>query len=66
MDWSLVDYCNVFISCLDPHSDGTHSLQMIHWYASDEMQKISKSVPVKKQTHVHFQTISNIILVEQQ
>ncbi|XP_052468399.1 egl nine homolog 1 isoform X3 [Carassius gibelio] len=27
MDWSAVDYCDVFISCLDPHSDGTHSLQ---------------------------------------
>uniref|UniRef100_A0A8C2JUW6 Leptin receptor overlapping transcript-like 1 n=1 Tax=Cyprinus carpio TaxID=7962 RepID=A0A8C2JUW6_CYPCA len=24
----LVDYCDVFISCLDSHSDGTHSLQM--------------------------------------
>ncbi len=21
-----VDYCDVFISCLDSHSDGTHSL----------------------------------------
>ncbi len=27
MDWSHVDYCDVFISCLDSHSDGTHSLQ---------------------------------------
>ncbi len=25
----LVDYCDVFISCLDSHSDGTHSLQRI-------------------------------------
>ncbi len=32
----LVDYCNVFISCLlDSHSDGTHSLQRIHWWARD-------------------------------
>ncbi len=23
---SLGDYCDVFISCLDSHSDGTHSL----------------------------------------
>ncbi len=30
MDRSGVDYCNVFISRLDSHSDGTHSLQMIH------------------------------------
>ncbi len=27
----LVDYCNVFISCLD----GTHSLQRIHWWANN-------------------------------
>ncbi len=27
----LVDYCDVFISCLDSDSDGTHSLQRIHW-----------------------------------
>ncbi len=37
LEWSglLVDYCDVFISCLDSHSDGTHSLQRIHWWASD-------------------------------
>ncbi len=28
MNWShFVNFCNVFISCLDSHSDGTHSLQ---------------------------------------
>ncbi len=37
MDWSGVDYCDVFISCLDSHSDGTHSLQWIHWWVSDVM-----------------------------
>ncbi len=26
----LVDYCDVFISSLDSHSEGTHSLQRIH------------------------------------
>ncbi len=26
MDWSGVDYRDVFISCLDSYSDGTHSL----------------------------------------
>ncbi len=31
MDWSGVDCCDVFISCLDSHSDGTHSLQRIRW-----------------------------------
>ncbi len=31
MDYCVdVDYCDVFISCLDAHSDGTHSLQMIN------------------------------------
>ncbi len=37
LEWCglLVDYCDVFISCLDSHSDGTHSLQSIHWWASD-------------------------------
>ncbi len=39
----LVDYCGVFISCLDSHSDGTHSLQRIHWWASDVMLHFSKS-----------------------
>ncbi len=41
--WTGVDYCYVFISCLDSHSDGTHSLQCIHCWASDEMLHFSKS-----------------------
>ncbi len=36
-------YCDVFINCLDSHSDGTHSLQRIHWWASDIMLHFSKS-----------------------
>ncbi len=39
----LVDYCDVFISCLDSHSGGTHSLQRIHWWASDVTLHFSKS-----------------------
>ncbi len=37
LEWCglLVVYCDVFISCLDSHSDGTHSLQRIHWWTSD-------------------------------
>ncbi len=35
LDWRDVDYCCVFIICLDSHSDGTHSLQRIHWWTSD-------------------------------
>ncbi len=34
INWSGVDYCDVFISCLDSHSDGTHSLQRIHCWAT--------------------------------
>ncbi len=45
-----MDYCDVFISCLDSHSDGTHSLQRIHWWASHVMLHFSKSLPIKKQT----------------
>ncbi len=32
LEWCglLVNYCDVFISCLDSHSDGTHSLQKIY------------------------------------
>ncbi len=44
MDWSGVDYCDVFISSLDSHSDGTHSLQSnIHCWESDAMLHFSKS-----------------------
>ncbi len=27
----VVDYCEGFMSCLESHSDGTHSLLGIHW-----------------------------------
>ncbi len=50
----LVDYCDVFINCLDSHSDGTHSLQRIHWWTSDVMLNFSKCVSMKKQTHLHL------------
>ncbi len=45
LEWCglLVDYCDVFISCLDSHSDGTHSLQSIRCWASDGMLHFSKS-----------------------
>ncbi len=49
MGWSCVDYCYLFISCLESHSDGTHSLQRIHWWASDAMLHFSKSALMKKQ-----------------
>ncbi len=38
-----MDYCDVFISFLDSHTAGTHSLQRIHWWASDAMLHFYKS-----------------------
>ncbi len=46
MDWINVDYLWIIVS----HSDGTHPLQSIHWWASDVMLNFSKSVVMKKQT----------------
>ncbi len=48
MDWSRVlDYCDVFISCLVSHSDGTHSLQSIHWEDdANVMLNLSRYVPM--------------------
>ncbi len=46
----LVDYCDVFFSCLDSHSDGTHSLHRIHWWASDVKRNFSKT----KKTCLHI------------
>ncbi len=45
LEWCvlLVNYCDVLISCLDSHSDGTHSLQRIHCWASDGMLRFSKT-----------------------
>ncbi len=41
LEWCglLVDYCDVFISCLDSHSDGTHSLQSIHCWDTDAVTR---------------------------
>ncbi len=46
-----VDYCDVFISCLNSHSDGTHSLQR---WVSDVMLNSSKSVLMKKKNTLHL------------
>ncbi len=48
---SLVAYCDVFISCLDSHSDGTHSLQSIHWWASNATYI---AVPMENKSHIHL------------
>ncbi len=52
----LVDYCDVFIRCLD--SDGTHSLQSIHSWASDVMLNFQQicifawTIPLSFEAHV--------------
>ncbi len=62
LHWSGVDYCDVSISCFDSHSDGTHSLQRIHWWASDAMLNFSRSVLMKKQTHLYLANFQQFIL----
>ncbi len=37
------------------HSDGTHSLQRIHWWASVVVLNFSKPILMKKQTHLHLE-----------
>ncbi len=49
-----MEYCVVTISCLDSHSDGTCSLQWIHWSARDIMVNFSRSVHIKLQTHLGY------------
>ncbi len=39
---------DAFISYLDSHSVGTHSLQRILWSASDVLLNFSESIPMKK------------------
>ncbi len=46
--------CDVFISFLDSHSDGTPSLQRIYWWAKDVILNFPKSVLMKKQTHLYL------------
>ncbi len=48
----LTDAGVVLWIILESHSDGTHSLQI--GLTSDVMLYFSKSVPKKKQTHLHL------------
>ncbi len=43
MDWSSCGLLWCLFSCLDSHSDGTHSLLSIHWWGSDAVLHFSKS-----------------------
>ncbi len=44
----LVYYCYALISCSDSHSDGTHSLQRIHWWTSDAMLNFIQIYPYEE------------------
>ncbi len=44
--------CGVLWFFYYSHSDGTHSLQKICWWANDVMLNVFKSVLMKKQTHL--------------
>ncbi len=48
MDWSGVDYLWIIVMFLSDvlDSDGTHSLQRIHWWTTDVMLHFSKSESV--------------------
>ncbi len=51
----LEDCCDASISCLDSHSDGTHSLRRNHWWANVVILNFFKSVPKKrKKKQIHF------------
>ncbi len=52
--WDKIMDLFLINTCFSLHSDGTHSLQRIHWWASDVMLHFSKSFPMKKQTHLHW------------
>ncbi len=49
MDWGCVDYLWIIVMFLSAHSDGTHSLQRIHWQTNDLKLNFYKSVLIKKQ-----------------
>ncbi len=57
-----VDYCGVFISCLDSHSDGTHSLQRIHCWATDAMLHFSKSDEEKNLSQIVWVNVLPIFI----
>ncbi len=46
MDWSRVDYLWIIVRFLSDvcHSDGTHSLQRIHWWGRDLMLNLKKNL----------------------
>ncbi len=58
LDWSQINYLWIIVMFL-LFTDGTHSLQRIHWWTSDEMMyHFSKSVPMKKQIHLAWEWVN--------
>ncbi len=56
---SHVDYYDVFISYLDSHSDGTHSLQRIYYWASDVATFVQICF-MKNQIYLHDTQLENV------
>ncbi len=58
-DWIRVDFVWIimFLSAIRTHSDGNHSLQRIHWWASDVILMFDTSTFWKSWGWVHFQQI---------
>ncbi len=55
MDLFIKNKQPFFISCLDAHSDGTHSLYIGSIGKTNYiMQNVSKSVPMKKKKHIYI------------
>ncbi len=47
MDWTGITVM-LLISCLDSHSDGTHSLHRIYWWSSDVILELFNFFGMKK------------------
>ncbi len=60
--WRTCEWLWCFYQLFEWHSDGTHSLQRIHSWASDVILNFSKSVLMKKQTHLHLFQLRNTCL----
>ncbi len=60
MDWSGVDYLLIIVMFLQQFGLSFHSLQRIHWCASDVMLHFYKSVLIKKQTHLEGLSVNKL------
>ncbi len=53
-NYGFFSYKHACFHCLDSHSDGTYSLQMIHYWTNYVMLLSSKSVLMKNQINLHL------------